>query len=86
MEPFITAPDPRRRRRSFFAACIAIPFTAMQIWAVTVVLSTATIEGAAGLAFLLAAGGAAVAVLDGWRWAWKLGRDAGDRNMILTFR
>jgi hypothetical protein len=46
----------------------------MQIWAVIVVLSTATIQGAAGLALLLAVGGSAIAVVDGWRWAWRLGQ------------
>lgn len=79
MDPFLPAPDPGRWRRGFFAACVAIPFTALQIWAITVVLSTATIEGAAGFAFLLAVGGSAVAVLDGWRWAWKLGRNTAER-------
>lgn len=88
MEPFIprSKPDPKRWRRGFFAACIAIPFTVMQIWAVTVVLTTATVEGATELALLLAVGGAAVAVLDGWRWAWRLGRDSADRNTIITAR
>ena len=80
MDPFLPAPDSTRWRRGFFAACIAIPFTVMQIWAVTVVLSTATIEGAAGVAFLLAIGGSIIAVLDGWRWAWRLGRNAPVRR------
>jgi hypothetical protein len=88
MEPFIrrSRPDPKRWRRGFFAACIAIPFTVMQIWAVTVVLATASVEGATEIALLLAVGGAAVAVLDGWRWAWRLGRDSADRNAITAFR
>ncbi|MET0236710.1 MAG: hypothetical protein ABW224_18820 [Kibdelosporangium sp.] len=74
MDPFLPTPEPARWRRGFLAACIAIPFTAMQIWAVVVLLSTATIEGPAGVAFLLAVAGSIVAVLDGWRWAWRLGR------------
>jgi len=88
MEPFIRKPepDPKRWRRGFFAACVAIPFTVMQIWAVTVVLTTATVEGATELALLLAVGGAAVAVLDGWRWAWRLGRDSADPNIIIGVR
>lgn len=84
MEPFIARQDPRRWRRGFFAACIAIPFTLMQIWAVTVVLTTANFEGPAGVAFLLAVGGSAVAVLDGWRWAWRLGRDTADQAVITV--
>ncbi|TCO57249.1 hypothetical protein [Actinocrispum wychmicini] len=84
MEPFVTTQDPRRWNRGFFAACIAIPFTLMQIWAVTVVLTTANMEGAAGFAFLLAVGGSAVAVLDGWRWAWRLGRDSADQAAITV--
>jgi hypothetical protein len=86
MEPFLSASKRGRRSRGFFAACIAIPFTAMQIWAVTVLLTTMTIEGAVGFAFLLAVGGSAVAVLDGWRWAWRLGRDAGDKSFVIAAR
>ncbi|MET0133198.1 MAG: hypothetical protein ABW215_06350, partial [Kibdelosporangium sp.] len=69
MDPFIPASDPGRWRRGFFAVCVALPFTALQLWAIVVVLSTVTIEGPAGLAFLLAVGGSAIAVFDGWRWA-----------------
>jgi hypothetical protein len=75
MDPFLPAPQPERWRRGVYAACLAIPFTVMQIWAITVVLSSARMEGAVGLAFLLAVAGAVIAVLDGWRWAWRLGRD-----------
>ncbi len=83
MEPFLPARDPVRYRRGFFAACIAIPFTAMQIWAVTVVLTTTTLEGPPRLAMLLAVFGAAIAVVDGWRWAWRVGT-ADARNVIAT--
>jgi hypothetical protein len=83
MEPFLPAPDRGRYRRGFFAACVAIPFTAMQLWAVIVVLSTANLEGPARFAFLLAVFGAAIAVVDGWRWAWRLG-SGNNRNIIVT--
>jgi hypothetical protein len=68
--------EPRKWGRGFLAASLAIPFTAMQIWAVTVMLSTTTIQGVSGFAFLLAVVGSTIAVLDGWRWAWRLGHSS----------
>jgi len=86
MNPFLPTPDPRRWNRGFLAACLAIPFTVVQIWAVAVVSTSVTFEGAAGVAFLLAIGGSAVAVLAGWRWAWRLGHKANEhrRPALIT--
>jgi hypothetical protein len=75
MDPFLPTPQPDRWRRGVYAASLVIPFTVLQIWAVTVLLSTAQLEGPLGLAFLLAVTGSVVAVLDGWRWTWRLGRE-----------
>lgn len=80
MDPYLPAPDPRGWRRGFFAACVAVPFTLMQVWAVTVMLSTASFDGVAAVASPLALGGAMIAVLNGWRWVWRLGRKSGERR------
>lgn len=83
MDPFLPAPDRGRYRRGFFAACVAIPFTALQLWAVIVVLSTANLEGVARFAYLLAVLGSAIAVIDGWRWAWRLS-SGNNRNIVVS--
>jgi hypothetical protein len=80
MDPYAPAPDPRGWRRGYFAACVAVPFTVMQIWAMTIVLTTASFDGPAAFAVPFALGGALVAVLTGWRWAWRLGRKSSERR------
>jgi hypothetical protein len=59
---------------------MAIPFTLVQIWAMTIVLTTAHFDGPATIAVPLALGGTTVAVLTGWRWAWRLGRKTSQQR------
>jgi hypothetical protein len=73
MDPFLPAPQPRRWRRGVYAASIAFPFATLQIWALTVLLTTVEVSGPAALAFLLVIAGAVVAAFDGLRWAWRFG-------------
>ncbi|WP_158882261.1 hypothetical protein [Amycolatopsis anabasis] len=77
MEPFLPPPRPGRWRVGVYAASLVFPFTAVQVWAVTVLLSTASLRGPANLALLFIVAGAMVAVLDGWRWTWQLSRETG---------
>jgi hypothetical protein len=73
MDPFLPAPQPKRWRRSIYAATFAIPFATTQVWAVLLLLTTVRLGGAAGLAFLLVVAGAVVGAFDSLRWAWRLG-------------
>ncbi|HKS49061.1 MAG TPA: hypothetical protein VJT49_28925 [Amycolatopsis sp.] len=73
MDPFLPAPQPRRWRRSVYAASLALPFATVQVWAVVMLLSTVTVSGPAVLALPLVIGGAVVAAFEGLHWAWRLG-------------
>ncbi|SMD22819.1 hypothetical protein [Kibdelosporangium aridum] len=80
MDPYTPAPDPRGWRRGYLAAWVAIPFTVIQIWAMAIVLTTARFDGPAAVAVPLALSGTMVAVLAGWRWAWRLGRKTSEQR------
>ncbi|CAM3574380.1 hypothetical protein KIPE111705_14775 [Kibdelosporangium persicum] len=80
MDPYAPAPDPRGWRRGYLAACVAVPFTLMQIWAMAIVLTTAHFDGPTAIAIPLALSGTMVAVLTGWRWVWRLGRKTTGRR------
>lgn len=73
MDPFLPAPQPRRWRRSVYAASLALPFATLQAWAVVVLLSTVRLSGPAAIAFLLVIAGAMGAACEALHWAWRLG-------------
>jgi cell division protein FtsW (lipid II flippase) len=73
MNPYLPAPRPKRWRRSVYAASLALPFSAMQVWAVMLLLRVVHPDGPAVLAFLLVVAGAVVSALASLRWAWRLG-------------
>jgi len=73
MDPFLPAPQPRRWRKSVYAASLALPFATMQVWAIVLLLTTLNVTGPVALAFLLVVAGAVVAAIEGVHWAWRLG-------------
>jgi len=73
MDPFMPTPQPKRWRRSIYAASLALPFSTMQVWAVILLLSTVQLSGPAELAFVLVVAGAVVAAFESVHWAWRLG-------------
>lgn len=73
MDPFVPAPQPKRWRRSVYAASLALPFATLQVWAVLMLLSTVQLTGATALPFSLVIAGAIVGAVEGLRWAWRLG-------------
>lgn len=73
MDPFVPAPQPKRWRRSFYAASLALPFATLQVWAVLMLLSTVQLSGPAALAFPLVIAGAVVGAIESLHWAWRLG-------------
>ena len=64
------------RREVYVASAIAL-FIVLQIWAITVVLSTVHLEGTPRLAFLLAVSGAVIAVGNSLRYVVRLSRRRG---------
>jgi hypothetical protein len=77
MDPFLPAPQPKRWRREVYAAVLALPFAAMEFWAITVLVSTGQWAGPGALAFVLVIAGAALAAVLGLCWLWRLGREPG---------
>jgi hypothetical protein len=73
MDPFRPAPQPKRWRRSFYAAILALPFATLQVWAVLMLLSTVQLSGPAALAFPLVIAGAVVGAIESLHWVWRLG-------------
>jgi uncharacterized membrane protein AbrB (regulator of aidB expression) len=59
-------------RRKFFLTMAILGFTAVQLWAALVILSTVQLTGATQFALPLALLGAFVSVLHGWRSVAKL--------------
>jgi hypothetical protein len=66
--------DAGRWRRHFYLAMLLILFTALQLWAAVVALATIAPQGASQVALLFALGGAAIAVIGGWRCVLRMDR------------
>jgi hypothetical protein len=67
-------PAPAPWRREFYLTVLIMAFTMAQVWAVMVVLTTVRSDGPSLLAIMLTLAGAAVAVLNGWRYILRRNR------------
>lgn len=72
-------PTPVLWRREFYLTVLIMAFTMAQVWAVMVVLTTIRSGGPSLLAITLTLCGAAVAVLNGWRYILRRNRHHVDR-------